>query len=185
MYKLWPRFTLFYAYLFEYQDVFLPVYYSVAAHEVELENTASPVSHYETPLPDLSNVFFLLKKLELTTHQVVVFGLEILSVPHYVVGLFAWHWLNLHPWICSAIMIHCVWATQSEAKKTLSYIFSATQVNWRLQFSRTVRYVGTYIQNPQVIIDCEIQIIFQKCFDIFLGCEWRIGRLAYYSFFCV
>lgn len=120
MYKLWPRFTFFCVYLFEYHDVFLPVwYYSVTAHKIE-EDTASP-------------------SLELSGGQVLVFSLEVLLVPHYVVGLFAWHWFNLHPWICTAIIIHCMWATQNEAKKTISYIFTVTQINWRLKFSRTVR----------------------------------------------
>ena len=91
------------------------------------------------PLAVCSLGMITLQKLELTGRQVVVFGVEILLVPHYVVGLFAWHWWNVHPWIATAIIVHCMWTTQSEAKKTLSCVFMVTRMNWKLQLSQMVR----------------------------------------------
>ena len=34
-----------------------------------------------------------------------------LFIPHVLVGGYAWSWFGFHPWICSAIIIHCIWAT--------------------------------------------------------------------------
>ena len=68
-----------------------------------------------------------------------VFGFEILLVPHYVVGLFAWQWLTLHPWISTAIIAHCLWATQSDAKKGITFILTATAINWKPKFMQAMR----------------------------------------------
>lgn len=76
--------------------------------------------------------------MDLTTQQTIVFGIELILVPHYVVGLFAWQWFSLHPWLCTAVMIHCVWAMQSEAKKIFSYGLS--RINWKIKMSQTSRY---------------------------------------------
>lgn len=34
-----------------------------------------------------------------------------LFIPHVLVAGYAWSWFGFHPWICSAIIIHCIWAT--------------------------------------------------------------------------
>ena len=68
-------------------------------------------------------------------------------MPHYVAGLFAWQWISVHPWLCIAVMIHCVWATQNEAKRFVAQVFAVTQVNWRQKFWQTLRWdnINVYV----------------------------------------
>ena len=82
---------------------------------------------------------FVSQEYSPTHNQILVFVLETLLVPHYVVGLFAWHWFSVHPWICSAIMVHCVWATQREVKTIFSSVAAVTQINWRLKIFLMIR----------------------------------------------
>ena len=91
------------------------------------------------PYPIVLISVYLMKEPDLK--QLSMFGVELLLVPHYVVGLFAWQWFSQHPWLCTAIIIHCLWATQSEVKRTLAFLITFTQINWRLKFSQTIRYV--------------------------------------------
>ena len=63
--------------------------------------------------------------------QLFMFSVEVILVPHYIVGMCAWHWSSSHGFLCMAILIHCLWTTQREAKQAIAYVSSRHAMHWR------------------------------------------------------
>ena len=63
--------------------------------------------------------------------QLFMFSVEVILVPHYIVGMCAWYWSSSHGFLCTAILIHCLWTTQREAKQVIAYISSRHAMHWR------------------------------------------------------
>ncbi len=64
--------------------------------------------------------------------------------------MFAWHWFNLHPWICTAVIIHCIWTSQKEAKSVLNYMMSVNQL--RVKMSFLIRSLNYNVATVQTIL---------------------------------
>lgn len=61
-----------------------------------------------------------------------MFGVEVFLVPHYIIGMCAWYWSSVHLLLSVAILLHCMWTTQQEAKRTISYLSAQPRhvVHW-------------------------------------------------------
>ena len=50
----------------------------------------------------------------MTVAQRLVTFAAILLVPHVLVGCFAWSWVDVHPWVCFAVIAHCIVSSWGE-----------------------------------------------------------------------
>lgn len=103
LYKLWPRVTFVYIYFFDYHKIFLPLIQSHfdTVHVRESEDESDP--SWENTEPSIA--------------QLAVFFLEVLVVPHFVVGSVAWSWIGVNFWVCSAVLLHCATAMLREGRE--------------------------------------------------------------------
>ena len=63
--------------------------------------------------------------------QLLLYGVGVLLVPHYLVGICALHHLYSHLWLCPAILVHCVWRSQRELALVLSHINTLNYATWK------------------------------------------------------
>ena len=64
----------------------------------------------------------------------MLFWLEILVMPHFIVLWFALDWWRYHPWICTAIIVHCVMATCREIMVAVG--IAVNSQTWKYHYLR-------------------------------------------------
>ncbi|XP_048761272.1 bifunctional apoptosis regulator-like [Ostrea edulis] len=94
--KDFPRTTMLYLYLFQYDDIFVPF-----LHSTYPENTDMPVIHIFDDPSRRQEIEFL------STYAVL---------PYWVVSKFCWSWLDTHFWISIIMLFNCATLTFIEAK---------------------------------------------------------------------
>ena len=141
-YKMWPRITFISTYLFNYRDVFVP---TLKPHVLALmggrvqegeqylesqmqpdDNSATEAGGEPVQLEEGTAAAAAVTKErtkrkqvvegEMTIGQQLVILAAILLVPHVLVGCFAWSWTGVHPYICTAIIIHCMVSSWRELR---------------------------------------------------------------------
>ena len=65
-----------------------------------------------------------------------MFLLQVLLIPHFVVGSFAWAWWSVNSWLATAVMVHCFRATVDEVKAVVMVGLSLN--NWKVLVARCV-----------------------------------------------
>lgn len=90
--KLSPRVTIFYLYLFDYSETFLPF----------LHTCCPAITHIEQSVESS----FLISQLEPNTRQWSVFLVKYLLFPYELIAEFAWDWLAVHYWTSRFIIIN-------------------------------------------------------------------------------
>ena len=80
--------------------------------------------HPSPPPQDLS---------EPTYRQLLAFTVEILLIPHFIVAWYAWSWWDMHPWVASAVILHCTWAMLREGQAAIHTVNNSGnwRANWR------------------------------------------------------
>lgn len=87
-----PRVTIFYLYLFDYSETFLPF----------LHTCCPAITHLEQSVESS----FLISQLEPNTRQWAVFLVKYLLFPYQLIAEFAWDWLAVHYWTSRFIIIN-------------------------------------------------------------------------------
>ncbi|XP_074539269.1 bifunctional apoptosis regulator-like [Halichoeres trimaculatus] len=87
-----PRVTIFYLYLFDYSETFLPF----------LHTCCPAITHVEQSVGSS----FLISQLEPNTRQWAVFLVKYLLFPYQLIAEFAWDWLAVHYWTSRFIIIN-------------------------------------------------------------------------------
>lgn len=118
LYKLWPRFSFLYVYTLSYDGVFLRL--------IEGQFHSSPAEK-EVEGKDEFN-------FEPSWTVWVLFWLEILVMPHFIVLWFALVWWREHPWICTAITVHCVIAMSREIMAAIGIALNSQ--TWKYHYLR-------------------------------------------------
>ena len=124
LYKLWPRFAFIHVYTLSYDGVFLRLiegqFHSspaqIADEQVAVEGESLPV------------------EFEASWTVWALFWLEILVMPHFIVLWFALAWWRQHPWICTAITVHCVMAMFREIKVAIAIAVNSR--TWKYHYLR-------------------------------------------------
>lgn len=108
--------------------------------------------------------------------QLLVYCVEVLLVPHYIVGLCAWYWSNIHPWLCTAILVHCLWTTQREAKLSLARVSALNNIHWKRYLSSLGRVL--FASAFQFILALICGFIVWPFVPYFL-CDWLFYGLIW------
>ncbi|KAM3623047.1 uncharacterized protein V6R79_006220 [Siganus canaliculatus] len=87
-----PRLTLFYLYLFDYSETFLPFLH-----------TCCPVSRHMDPSVEGS---FLNPQLDPSWRQWAEFLVKYLLLPYQLIAEFAWDWLAVHYWTSRFVIVN-------------------------------------------------------------------------------
>ncbi|XP_078480065.1 LOW QUALITY PROTEIN: bifunctional apoptosis regulator-like [Lampetra planeri] len=87
-----PRLTLFYLYLFDYYETFLPF----------LHTCCPPIAHINQTLES----HFLNTQLEPSWHQWGEFLIKYLLLPYQLIAEFAWDWLGVHYWTSRFVIVN-------------------------------------------------------------------------------
>ncbi|KAF4117987.1 bifunctional apoptosis regulator-like isoform X2 [Onychostoma macrolepis] len=88
--RRFPRLTLLYVFLFDYEDTFLPFIHTSCPAQTTQD------SLMDTPL-DWPG-----------WHQWAEFLLMYFLLPYQLLSAFAWHWMNVHYWTARLVMLHAV-----------------------------------------------------------------------------
>lgn len=108
--KDFPRSTLLYLYMFEYDTMFLPF-----AHIV------CPISD------DVPRYDFTYSQPPLTSVQWAEFWPKYIFLPYVLIGEFTWDWLDIHYWTSRFILATCLAMTILEANHVAMYIRGENQ----------------------------------------------------------
>ncbi|XP_061175304.1 bifunctional apoptosis regulator-like [Saccostrea echinata] len=93
--KDFPRTTMLYIYLFEYDEIFLPF-----LHSTFPENTDIPIIHmFDDP----------------SRRQEIEFWSTFAVLPYWVITKFCWSWFDVHFWISMLMFFNCATLTFIEA----------------------------------------------------------------------
>uniref|UniRef100_A0A672Y7S6 Bifunctional apoptosis regulator n=1 Tax=Sphaeramia orbicularis TaxID=375764 RepID=A0A672Y7S6_9TELE len=92
-----PRLTLFYLYLFDYSETFLPF----------LHTCCPAITHIDQSKEDLGTSV-LLKSLEPSWRQWAEFLVKYSLLPYQLIAEFAWDWLSVHYWTSRFIIVNAM-----------------------------------------------------------------------------
>ena len=122
LYKLWPRFAFFYIHTFSYDGVFLPLlqrqFYGSPAQS-EGDTQQGEAIHTDIEIGWAAQMLFLS---------------EILVMPHIIIIWFALVWWWEHPWICTAVAVHCALAMYREIVAAISIAINSQ--TWKYHYLR-------------------------------------------------
>lgn len=113
--------------------------------------------------------------------QLLVYCVEVLLVPHYLVGMCAWYWSNSHLWLSTAIVVHCLWSTQREAKLAVSHISTHNHINWKQDLSSLGRIVCASLCQFLLALMCGFVVWpfvpYFLCDWLFYGLVWNTALM--------
>ncbi|XP_033105064.1 bifunctional apoptosis regulator-like isoform X1 [Anneissia japonica] len=107
--KDYPRVTLAYLYLFEYDDVFLPFLNTTCPQPQSMQSFAS------NTLPSVSNTQFL------------KFTFVAIVMPYYLTARFAWEWMAINSWTSLCVILNSLFIMVIEFKRFRRFIASRGQ----------------------------------------------------------
>jgi hypothetical protein len=139
-YSVWPRFTIFYCYIFHYHEIFSPLFQT------------HPPSHRDG---GETEVVAAEESKELSYVYLMVLFLVVFLAPHVLVAHLAWEWTGVYPWVAYPVLVHCCWEIWLEGKGLIGRLRSGNWaglelMSWSERLVQLSRYVlQVYNNQPQ------------------------------------
>lgn len=130
--RLFPRTTMAYHFIFDYQNVFLPVLHRTCEPDILQE---PPTVDHAIPMGNPT-----------TWQQWRYFMLLLLFVPYYIIGVFACDYLQINYWISRIIILHCIAMTGCEL----------TQIGWLVSKRGYRTLPGLMVKNVGLALVCRL-----------------------------